>query len=454
LFKVIEIKDDEIFVEKVFIDGNKIIKHPTIHVPNDSVIPAKYMNEYGLVSHYIYSKDDYYDYDYISHYLLDDLKESINTNDLSILNNHRNKLNIEKYFIDKEHIFIEEGKENNTKEYYSLLRDNIEFFGKDIIDRVGVYEDAIKNSKKLYNEAIETLDEYIEYDEDDEHNQNDGISIDKPDIEQNIEKVTLKDIYRVFRPDSNYSMIKSDTITNWHGTLLNETVRKEIGVGHRVRAALLYNTKTEGDSYYNEHYKIKIYRTTYKYHNERIKKIYTYCHNPHEEPTPWGDKKERLRTIEVIKYPDGKIEQSVKIFKQFNDIAENCLNDYPFTTADDEKQYWIFEETNKETYEDPYEEPDLSDYVGDIRVLYFYLLYKLSDEEYLGLLCQNVQSDEYEDVLINININSVTELSGHDEYVIKGEGFTFTGGGGFTCDEKYIMYPLNYDKIQFRNKMV
>ena len=182
------------------------------------------------------------------------------------------------------------------------------------MDRVGVYEDAIKNTKKLYNEAIEMLDENIEY----EYTEIDDTSefIGKPDIEQNIKKVTLKDIYRVFRPDHNYSMIKSNTITNWHGELLNESVRKEIGVGSYVRVSLLDNYKRIRSWYKGDGYKIKKNLTIYKYPNGIIKKIISY--NADNEDYFWCDEY-ILRRIEIIKYPDGRIEKSVKIFREFNE---------------------------------------------------------------------------------------------------------------------------------------
>ena len=57
--------------------------------------------------------------------------------------------------------------------------------------------------------------------------------------------------------------------------------------------------------------------------------------------------------------------------------------------------------------------------------------------------------DQYEDNLINVNINCVTEFSGYDEYVIeKGKGFFITGACGLVADKNTI-YPVNYDKIKF-----
>ena len=172
---------------------------------------------------------------------------------------------------------------------------------------------------------------------------------------------------------------------------------------------------------------------------------------------------DKLRTIELIKYPDGRILKSVKIFKQFSDKGS------AFKNADEEAQYWLQIDINNDADSDGTNDTasdgtndTTSDADSDLdsdnkekelypHVLYFSLIYKLSDEEYLGILQQNTNMDTYEDNLVNININCVTEFSGHDEYIIeKQKGFFPTGVVGFIKDETMI-YSINYDKIKWNN---
>ena len=84
---------------------------------------------------------------------------------------------------------------------------------------------------------------------------------------------------------------------------------------------------------------------------------------------------------------------------------------------------------------------------------YFDIIHKISDDKFLGISTNVSAGNEYEDVIIVGDINSISETYGYDEYVIeKNYGYVITGVGAIdeadeTDETNNIIYNINYESL-------
>jgi hypothetical protein len=56
-----------------------------------------------------------------------------------------------------------------------------------------------------------------------------------PTIHHDIKRIKMSEIFRVYRPDPVYALVKSKYVTNWGGVILSEAIRTHITTGNIVR---------------------------------------------------------------------------------------------------------------------------------------------------------------------------------------------------------------------------
>lgn len=81
---------------------------------------------------------------------------------------------------------------------------------------------------------------------------------------------------------------------------------------------------------------------------------------------------------------------------------------------------------------------------------YFDIIHKISDDKFLGISTNVSAGNEYEDVIIIGDINSISETYGFDEYVIdKNYGYIITGVGAIDEGDETdnIIYKINYESL-------
>lgn len=62
--------------------------------------------------------------------------------------------------------------------------------------------------------------------------------LNEPNIMHNITELKYIDIFRVYKPDPKYFLTKTNTLSNWHGHVLDNNIRDKIRVGNILRMCI------------------------------------------------------------------------------------------------------------------------------------------------------------------------------------------------------------------------
>jgi hypothetical protein len=233
-FRVIDTKDSSYIVEKVFLDGEKVIvKLVQDFAALDYDIPIEIINKREYVSTIgnVFEETCYPNP--ISHLI--ELLDSGKTTE-------KKQKNLKRFlkYEDYRHTYFKM-TDDELKMFFDCIERNkeliIETLGELNFQNLGTYELVIENVNEKINQVFSaitspTIPAKIHY----------PLHIPShlgiPSINHNIAEISYEEIFRVYKEDPSYFVTKVSEVSNWSGVTLDETVRKYITPGNIVRVAI------------------------------------------------------------------------------------------------------------------------------------------------------------------------------------------------------------------------
>ncbi|VVU94773.1 hypothetical protein CPAV1605_498 [seawater metagenome] len=142
--------------------------------------------------------------------------------------------------------------------------------------------------------------------------------------------------------------------------------------------------------------------------------------------------------IEYIHYPD-----VYRVYKQdldFNILISNTISNWSGRLLD-EKVRKLIKKSDVVRIGIYHEKLNMA------ATIYFKLIHKLKNGKFLGILSHSSKTELYEDIILIIDTQAITEVAGYEDYILNNEEeYYFTGMGAMDWDYESII-PIDYNAI-------